>query len=181
MSSSWIIAGQILTFISYLFFWISRFIKRKHQILFWDNISRVIAILAFVFLGTYDGIKNTLFVILRNLLGQFTNKKKKQYKLITLFALFILLILIYGLDFHGLSTICIAICGLLNLFAVIMLNEQGMRLFGMIGSVFYMGFMFFSGNITGFICELIGFCVMTASFIKYGKKGDFHVRVQYGK
>lgn len=171
MLSTGFIVGQILTFISYLIFWISRFIKSKHKILLWDNISRVFAIISFIFLGTYDGIKNTLYVILRNVLGQFTNKKKKKYKLSALSITFILLIFIYSFDFQGISTICIAICGILNLYGVIMCNEQGIRLFGMIGSIFYMGFMVFTGNIVGFLCEIICFFVMLVSYIKYKNKG----------
>lgn len=71
------IFGQILTFVSYLIFWISRFLKSKNNILLLDNISRLFAIIAFVFGGTYDDIKNTLYVILRNVLGKVTNKKTK--------------------------------------------------------------------------------------------------------
>ena len=170
MISTGFIIGQILTLISYLIFWISRFIKSKHKILLWDNISRVFAIIAFIFLGTYDGIKNTLYVILRNLLGQFTNKKEKKHKLIALFIMLILLVLIYSFDFRGVSTICIAICGILNLYGVIMCNEQGIRFFGIIGSIFYMGFMIFTGNIVGFLCEAICFFVMIASYMKYKNK-----------
>ena len=79
----------------------------------------------------------------------------------------ILLVLIYSFDFHGVSTICIAICGILNLYGVIMCNEQGIRFFGIIGSIFYMGFMIFTGNIVGFLCEAICFFVMIASYMKY--------------
>ena len=51
MMSTGFIVGQILTFISYLVFWISRFIKNKHKILLWDNVSRIFAIISFIFLG----------------------------------------------------------------------------------------------------------------------------------
>lgn len=81
--TTFFILGQIFTLVSYLVFWFSRFLKSKNNILFWDNVSRVVTILAFVFLGTYDGIKNTLYAILRNVLGQVTNKKKQKYKIIT--------------------------------------------------------------------------------------------------
>ncbi len=171
MISTWFIVGQVLTLISYLVFWISRFIKSKYKILLWDNISRFFAIVSFIFLGTYDGIKNTLYVILRNILGQYTNKKKKKYKLLTLFIMFILLVFIYCFDFHGISTICVAICGILNLYGVIMCNEQGIRFFGMLGSIFYIGFMVFTGNIVGILCEVICFFVMLVSYIKYKNKG----------
>lgn len=174
MISTGFIAGQILTFISYLIFWISRFMKNKDKILLWNNISGVFAIISFIFLETYDGIKNALYVIFRNVLGQYTNKKKKHYKLLTFFIMLILLVLIYSFDFQGISTICIAISGILNLYGVIMCNEQGIRLFGMIGSIFYIGFMMFTGNIIGFICEIICFFVILTSYMKYKNKGvDF--------
>ena len=74
------ILGQVFTFISYLIFWISRFLKNKKYILLWDNISRLFAIIAFLFLGTYDGIKNTIYVIARNILGDISDNKSKKYK-----------------------------------------------------------------------------------------------------
>lgn len=161
--------GQILTLISYLIFWFSRFCKKKNDILLFDNISRCIAILSFIFLQTYDGIKNTIYVIFRNFFGQLTNKKSKTIKVFTLIMLLILLVLMYTFNYQGISTICIAICGILNLYGIIMCNEQGIRIAGMLGSLFYSGFMFFTGNITGTICEIICFFVMLISYIKYKK------------
>ena len=169
MNNLFLILGQLLTLISYLIFWISRFMKEKNSILILDNISRIFAIIAFLFLKTYDGIKNTLYVILRNLLGQFTNAKSKKSKNIVFYIMFLTLILMYSFDFNGISTICIAICGILNLYGVIMCNEQGIRICGMLGSFFYMSFMFFTSNITGLVCEIICFLVMFVSYYKYNK------------
>ena len=162
--------GQILTLISYLVFWISRFIKRKNNILFLDNVSRILAILAFAFLGTYDGIKYTVYAIARNTLGQITNNKSKKNKFTIFMIMLILLILMYSFNFNGVSTICIVVCGILNLYGVVMCKEQGIRIFGMLGSAFYMAFMFVTGNIIGTICEIICFFVMLASYLKYRKK-----------
>ena len=170
MISTFFIIGQILTFISYLIFWISRFIKIKKNILLWDNISRIVAIISFIFLGTYDGVKNTIYVISRNILGQVTDKKTKKIKLITFVLMLVLLIFIYALDFHGISTAFIALSGIVNLYGVIMCKEQGLRIFGMMGSVFYTLFMAFTGNITGVVCEIICFFVILSSYIKYKNK-----------
>ena len=161
--------GQLFTFFSYLIFWLSRFLKEKKNMLLLDNICRFLAIISFIFLKTYDGIKNTIYVIIRNLLGQVTNEKSKKIKLITFFTMFIVLILMYYINFQGISTVCIAICGILNLYGTIMCNEQGIRIFGMIGSIFYTGFMIFTGNIIGALCEIICFFMMLMSYIKYKK------------
>lgn len=93
--------GEILTLISYLVYWKSRFIKSKNNILILDKISRIFAIIAFAFLGTYDGIKNTMYVILRNSLGKVTNKKSINTKIITFIAMLMLLIIIYSFNFNG--------------------------------------------------------------------------------
>ena len=164
---SMFIIGQILTFLSYLIFWISRFEKTKKRMLLEDNICRVIAILAFLSLKTYDGIKNTIYVIFRNILGD--KIKQKKTKIITLIVMLIILISMYLIDFNGISTICIAICGILNLYGTIMCDEQGIRIFGMFGSGFYTMFMIFTGNIIGIICEIICFITMLVSYVKYKK------------
>lgn len=120
-------------------------------------------------MGTYDGIKNTIYVILRNILGQITDKKEKHYKIISFLLMLSILVLMYIFNFNGISTICIAICGIANLYGTIMCNEQGIRIFGMIGSVFYIAFMLITGNIIGTICEVICFIVMLISYLKYRK------------
>ena len=167
MVTTFFITGQILTLVSYLIFWISRFFKEKKKILIGDNISRIFAIVAFLFLGTYDGIKNTLYVILRNILGDVVDKKNKKYKVVTFIIMLFILLIMYSFNFNGISTICVAICGMFNLYGTIMSDEQGIRIFGMIGSVFYMLFLFFTFNIIGTICELICFIVMLISYLKY--------------
>lgn len=168
--SIYFLLGQGLTLISYIVFWFSRFIKRKNNILLWDNISRFFAIIAFVFLGTYDGIKNTIYVIFRNILGQITNSKNIKNKIITFLVMLTILITMYIISFNGISTIAIAISGIFNLYGVIMCNEQGLRIFGMLGSAFYMIFMFVTGNIVGTICEIICFFVLLTSYFKYKRK-----------
>ena len=164
------IVGQILTLVSYLFFWCSRFKKNKKNILLLDNISRIFAIISFIFLGTYDGIKNTIYVILRNILGQITNKKEKKYKIITFIVMLLILFTMYIFNFNGISTIFIAISGIANLYGTIMCDEQGIRIFGMFGSGFYTAFMLMTGNIVGTICEIICFFVMLASYLKFKNK-----------
>ena len=123
--------------------------------------------MAFLFLGTFDGIKNTLYVILRNILGDIVDKKNKKYKILTFLIMLCILLIMYSFNYNGISTICVAICGIFNLYGTIMCNEQGIRFFGMIGSFFYMLFLFLTLNYVGTICEIICFIVMLISFFKY--------------
>lgn len=169
MNTAFFIIGQVLTLVSYVVFWMSRFKKNKKNILIWDNVSRFFAIISFIFLGTYDGIKNTLYVVLRNIVGQVTHNKSQNYKTKMFIIMLIILISMYCFNFRGISTMFIAICGIINLYGVIITDEQGIRKFGMLGSLFYMAFLASTQNITGVICEIICFFVMLTSYVKYKK------------
>ena len=72
-------------------------------------------------------------------------------------------------DFSGISTIFIIICAFFNLFGVIFLDAQGVRLFGIIGSVFYNAFLFSIKNYAGSLCETICMLVMLISLLQYRK------------
>lgn len=161
------IIGQVLTLISYIVFWVSRYMESKKNILLYDNISRCFAILAFICLKTFDGIKNTLFVIVRNVVGNKISKQSKKTKLSIFIVMIICLCLLYITSFNNVATICVFICGVFNLYGVIMCDEQGIRLYGLIGSGFYAIFLLFTGNYTGFVCELICAVIMYTSYKKY--------------
>lgn len=161
------IIGQILTLLSYIVFWVSRYMKSKNNMLLYDNISRGFAILAFLCLSTYDGVKNTLFVLVRNTIGQKIIDKSKKVKIIVYVVMSICLCILYISSINKLATICVFICGLFNLYGVIMCDEQGVRLYGFIGGCFYASFLFFTKNYTGFICELICLIVLVTSYLKY--------------
>lgn len=167
MLSKFFVVGQIFTCMSYCIFWISLFKKDKSNMLLWENISNVFAIIAFLLLGTYDGIKSTVYVIIRNTLGQVTDKKDKYIRTITFFIMLIVLLIMYSFKFEGISTICVGVYGISSLYGSIMCREQGFRIFEMIGSLFYNAFMFFSGNIAGTICETICFVMILSSYLKY--------------
>lgn len=163
------ILGMNLTVISYVIFWISRFCKNKKNMLLFDNISRILAILSFLILHTLDGVKNTIFVIIRNFFGQYLENKKFIYKFIVFCFLLITMFVMFLFDFSGISTIFIIICAFFNLFGVIFLDAQGVRLFGIIGSVFYNAFLFCTKNYAGSLCETICMFVMLISLLKYRK------------
>ena len=172
------IIGQALTLISYIVFWVSRYMESKKNILLYDNISRCFAILAFICLKTFDGIKNTLFVIVRNVVGNKISKQPRKTKLSVFIVMIICLCLLYITSFNNVATICVFICGILNLYGVIMCDEQGIRLYGLIGSGFYAMFLLFTGNYTGFVCELICAVIMYTSYRKYNKINNNEINQQ---
>lgn len=163
------ILGQILTVISYVVYWVSRFFKTKKQMLLLDIISRIFAIVAFVALKTTNGVVSTLLAIVRNFIGIKIVEKDKKLRVGIFLLCSIIWIIIFMLDFSGLATIFVICCNIINLFGHIVCKEQGVRLFAMIGSGFYASFLFASNNYSGFICEVICFFVILVSYIKYRK------------
>ena len=80
-----------------------------------DNISRFFAIIAFMCLGTYDGIKNTLFVIVSNVVGDKITEKSKKTRLIVFIVMLLALFLLYTTNIGKIATICVFICDVFNL------------------------------------------------------------------
>lgn len=165
------VVGQILTFISYLIFWISRYMKLKKNMLAYDNACRIIAILSFLCLQTYDGVKSTVFAMIINIFGNELSNSERKKKRKAFMILLLSLTCLYIASFSEIAPICLYVCGIFNLYGVIMCDAQGVRLFGLIGSGFYALFLLFTKNYTGFVCELICAIVMLTSYIKYKKKG----------
>lgn len=164
------IIGQLLTFISYAIFWISRFLNSKRKMLVLDNLSRIAAIISFICLGSVNGIMNTLFVMVRNYCGQKTESMDISVKRKTFLVLLIILIFMYTVTYGGISTIALFICAVFNLIGVILCDEQGIRLYGLGGSAFYAIFLLLIHNYTGFVCEIICAVILVSSYLMYKNK-----------
>lgn len=168
-----VIIGQLLTAISYIIYWVSRYFKTKKSMLVADNISRVVAIIAFICLDCINAIQSTIICIIRNYLGTKVIKSSKVIKLITCLGLLLVSGVLFIISFRGIETILVAICSSVNIYGVIMLKEQNMRLASLCGSGFYASYLFVTGNYTGFICEIVTAFVVLTSWIKYNRKEVF--------
>lgn len=164
--------GQLLTLLSYTIFCVSRFFKNKDKMLIFDNISRVVTIISFICLGSFNGIQNTIFSFIRNYCGQKLINKTVNAKRVTFVISFMIMSIVYLVSFRGISTIVMFICAVFNLIGVILLDEQGMRLCGLVGSILYSMFLYLIGNNTGFICEIICALVLISSYLLYKNKSN---------
>lgn len=155
--------------LSYAIFWASRFLSNKKAILNMDNLSRLVTIVSFLFLDSINGIQNTLFILFRNEVGKKVIDKPIKVKYSFFYVLLGILLLMYLFSFNGLSTICLAVCGVLNLIGTIFGDEQQLRLYGLVASLFYMAFLFLTGSLSGCLCEGITFLMIFLSWKKYNK------------
>ena len=161
--------GQILTVLSYGIYYFSRFLKEKKNIMLYDNVSKAVTILSFIFLKSYDGIATTIFTLVRNITGRAVINKKLKVKIISFIILLAVMVGMYSVKFAGIGTIAVGISMLFNLVGVIFLGPQGMRICTSCGSVFYIIFQLSIKNTAGGICEFVTLIVNLVSFIKYKK------------
>ena len=81
-------------------------------------------------------------------------------------------IIMLGIKFNGVGTVCVFITMIANLVGVMFLNSQGMRVCTMCGSIFYVIFQITIQNYAGAIGESLTFVVNGVSFSLYFKKGE---------
>lgn len=165
-----IILGQALTFVHYVMFWISRYLKSKKNILLFDSVSRIVSIMGFVLLGTYDGVISSIFIIVRNTVCRVAQDKTKRFKYVCFVLLIFVLLILHLTQYNGLSTICVIIYGILNVCGNLLCDEQGIRLFGFSGCIFYGTFLVLTQNWTGLVCEIICAIVLLNSYFVYRRK-----------
>ena len=136
--------SQGFIIVGYLIFFISRFKKNKKSILMVDTISRICSIIGYSLFDSINSIEHIVYGIARNTVGQILISKKKTCKIFSFVAMLIVLCIMYGLSFNGISTIMFMLSGLINLFAVIFAKEQGIRL----------------GTIFAAVCNIIAFIII---------------------
>ena len=158
--------SQLFITIGYIIFFISRFKKRKKYILITDNISRCCFIIGYILLNSINGIEHTIYGIFRNFVGQIMDKKKRVCKILVFIIMIFILIVMYVLSFTGFSTILFIISGIINLFTVFFMKEQGIRLgtaFAAICNIIAFFLLQSNASIIGeSLCGIIGI----VSFIK---------------
>jgi hypothetical protein len=167
------VIGQALTAVSYPAYYSARLFKKKSSIIKMQCFSSSITVASFVALGSYDGVSSTIFSLVGNFVGGFVEKRKQLVKIACFIPLFLVMIAMYSADFQGISTIMIGASMFLNVFGIVFLNPQGIRICTMIGSVFYFLFQFLIGNYVGLVLEVGTFLINLVTLIKY--KGAYKV------
>lgn len=165
-----ILISQGFIIIGYLIFFISRFRKNKKSILIIDNISRICFISGYFLFNSVNSIQHTVYGIVRNTIGQALIYSKKVYKILSFVIMFIVLCMMYGLSFNGVSTIMFMLSGSINLFATIFAKEQGIRLGTVFAAICNAIAFLIIGSYASIIGETLCGIMGILSFIKENKK-----------
>lgn len=145
--------SQALIIVGYLIFFVSRFQKEKKGILIIDSVSRLCFLAGYFLIRSVNSIEHTLYGIIRNTVGNRIIKKSNVFKITIFIIMLILLCVMYGLSYKDCSTLVFLLSGLINLFAVFFLNEQGIRI----------------GTILAAICNIVAFIIVKSYASIFGE------------
>lgn len=159
--------GQLFIFLSYIVFWFALYCKSKKTVLKMTISSYLVAYLGFIFTYNLNGTINNTYGIIRSFVGVKMDNFETKKRIPVLVSMLTVLLLIYYFTYDGVSTLCLAVCGVLNLIGSLLGDAQWLRKLGLAGGVFYAMFLLFSGSVVGFVCELITDIVLLTSYIKY--------------
>lgn len=106
--------SQWFIVIGYFIFFISRFRKNKKSILMTDSLSRICFIVGYYLFDSTNSIEHTVYGIVRNTIGQALIPRKKVYKVLGFAIMLIVLCIMYGFSFNGVSTIMFMLSGFIN-------------------------------------------------------------------
>lgn len=165
-----LVLGYIFTVFNYVFYCISRFCRKKYQMLTLDLLAKLSTFIALFFLNSLSGAYSMLvsFVILiaANI------KERKNGRWLPMYAAFQLsLVIIMIWKFAGISSILVFVTSTISLLSIWWLNPQKMRVAGMATSVSSLLYQISIQNWAGLL-EIIVICSNVLSFSKYKNEKD---------
>lgn len=164
------VLGYIFTVLNYLLYCVSRFCKKKYQMLALDLLAKIAFIIGLFFMGSFSGVfsmmVNFCYLIAANIRER-THRKWTWLYLIFQAALVFIMIQ----NFAGISSLLIFISTSIALLSVWWLPPQQMRLAGSIGNIITLLYQLSIQNWAG-LCELLVITSNITSYLKYRKNAD---------
>lgn len=167
------ILGYTFTALNYLLYCVSRFCKKKYQMLTLDLLAKIAFVLGLMFMGSLSGAYSMLANFFWLIFANIKERKGKRWPVI--YAIFeILLVCILIFQFEGISSILVFTSSTLTLFSVWWLPPQKMRLTGIIVNVITLMYQLSIRNWAG-LCELAVITSTLLSYFKYKEKRSVQV------
>lgn len=161
-------AGYVFTVFNYIFYCVSRFCRKKRQMLTLDLLAKLSTFAALFFLnalsGAYSMLVSFVILIVANI------KERKNGRWVLPYVFFqSLLVVIMVWKFAGISSILVFATSSISLLSIWWLPPQKMRIAGMATSISSLLYQISIKNWAGLL-EIIVICSNVASFAKYKKE-----------
>ncbi len=163
-----VILGYSFTALNYLLYCVSRFCKKKYQMLTLDLMAKIAFVIGLVFMGSLSGaysmMANFFWLIFANI------KERKEKRWLAIYIIFeILLICILLFQFEGISSVLVFTSSSLTLFSVWWLPPQKMRITGIVVNIITLMYQLSIQNWAG-LFELAVITSTLLSYVKYREK-----------
>lgn len=160
--------GYAFTALNYLLYCISRFCKKKYQMLTFDLLAKIAFIIGLFFMGSLSGVFSMLVTFFYLIAANIKERRNCRWTLAYVFFQ-LLLIYIMLMSFAGISSILIFISTSIALLSVWWLPPQKMRIAGSIGNIITLMYQLSIQNWAG-LCELAVIASNFTSYLKYRRQ-----------
>ncbi len=171
-----LLIGYTFTIFNYVFYCISRFCRKKYQMLTLDLLAKLSTFVALFFLnslsGAYSMLVSFIILIAANIKERQNGKWVSGY---IIFQLSLIAIMIW--KFAGISSILVFITSTISLLSIWWFNPQRMRIAGMATSISSLLYQLSIRNWAGLL-EIVVICSNVASFAKYQKEKEYLCSVE---
>lgn len=166
------IISQIITVIYYGFLCTSFLLKNRKKILFANLLAHIGQTTAMILLNGYTGAAMGGVMALRDVTFFFQDGKEKNKNIdFIIFVVSNLLIIILTIfTYNGLLSLLSVIASIISTYALYQKNVQNYKLFGIIGSLFWLSYNIFIFSIIGMILETVLLIFSVVGYIKDKKK-----------
>lgn len=160
-----LLLGYIFTVFNYAFYCISRFCRKKYQMLTLDLLAKLSTFVALFFLnslsGAYSMLVSFVILIVANI------KERKNGKWLPIYVAFqVSLVIIMIWKFASISSVLVFATSTISLLSIWWLNPQKMPIAGMATSISSLLYQISIKNWAGLL-EIIVICSNILSFSKY--------------
>ena len=162
-----IFLGYFFTFINYVCYCISRFVKTKQMMLFLDLIAKIFTIAGLYCLGSLSGAYLFCITFFLLIVANIKEKQKKRW-VIGYWIFQGLYIFILGSAFEGISSVLVFTTSSITLYCIWWLPPQKMRIIGGWNSILYLLYQISIKNWAGLI-EIAVIYSNFAAYLKYKK------------
>ena len=157
--------GYFFTILNYIFYCISRFCRKKYQMLTLDMLAKIAFILGLYFLGSMSGVYSMSVTFFYLICANIKERLKCRWMGLYIFNE-ALLVYVMIHSFAGLSSVLIFVSTSIALLAVWWLPPQQMRIAGLLGNIMTLFYNLSIRNWAG-LFELAVIISNFASFLKY--------------
>ena len=157
--------GYFFTILNYIFYCISRFCRKKYQMLTLDLLAKIAFILGLYFLGSMSGVYSMAVTFFYLICANIKERLNRRWMGLYIFNE-VLLVYVMIHSFAGLSSVFIFVSTSIALLAVWWLPPQQMRIAGLVGNIMTLLYNLSIRNWAG-LFELAVIFSNFSSFLKY--------------